>query len=545
MKLHRLTYVVFLLFLGVYLLGNHLLPVTDPVESNYALTAKEMVLSGDWLSPQIYGHYWYDKPIMIYWLLSLSYSLFGITDFAARLPSALFGAMSVAFLYQGVRTVSGKRLSSLGAAFIMGTSLIVWIISHGIITDMVLLFATVGTFYFAYRGFTSPTHMAIAYGFAGLGVLTKGPVGLVLPGLLFLIYAGVKRSWTLVKALFPWQGLLLFLLVVIPWYGYMYIVHGMDFINGFLGLHNITRATQSEHPEVNHWWYYLPIFLGGSLPWTGAILYGMYRGWKERTDTYLYTMVLGWGTILFYTLMATKYPTYALISVIPFSILGMWGLEALQEQDASYTRWWWLLGPTLLLWWAFGIASFWAPWGFWWILRAFVVGVTVFMAGCYWYRKRWMMPFVAGAGTLVILTIVLLEGLVPLMMLRSSVPYHAPAENFHGTAYYYGDYATSIPYYTDVVPLRISHGLVKVAPQEEPKTDKVDAPKSEGRSEKWSGKDVMPQISAEDFVRRVKAGEPTLVFVNRDVVKDVETSEVGPYLHRVHESEKVVVFRSN
>ena len=146
MKLHRLTYVVFLVFLGVYLLGNHLLPVTDPVESNYALTAKEMVLSGDWLSPQIYGHYWYDKPIMIYWLLSLSYSLFGITDFAARLPSALFGAMSVAFLYQGVRTVSGKRLSSLGAACIMGTSLIVWIISHGIITDMVLLFATVGTF---------------------------------------------------------------------------------------------------------------------------------------------------------------------------------------------------------------------------------------------------------------------------------------------------------------------------------------------------------------------------------------------------------------
>lgn len=545
MKLHRLTYVVFLLFLGVYLLGNHLLPVTDPVESNYALTAKEMVLSGDWLSPQIYGHYWYDKPIMIYWLLSLSYSLFGITDFAARLPSALFGAMSVAFLYQGVRTVSGKRLASLGAAFMMGTSLIVWIISHGIITDMVLLFATVGTFYFAYRGFTSPSHMAIAYVFAGLGVLTKGPVGLVLPGLLFLIYAGVKRSWILVKALFPWQGLLLFLLVVMPWYGYMYMAHGMDFINGFLGLHNITRATQSEHPEVNHWWYYLPIFLGGSLPWTGVILYGMYRGWKARTDAYLYTMVLGWGTILFYTLMATKYPTYALISVIPFSILGVWGLEALQEQDVSYTRWWWLLGPTLLLWWAFGIASFWAPWGFWWILRAFVVGGTIFLAGCYWYRKRWMMPFVAGAGTLVILTIVLLEGLVPLMMLRSSVPYHTPATNFHGTAYYYGDYAASIPYYTDVVPLRISNGLVKATAQEKSPVDKANTAKSVERSEKWSGKDVMPQISAEDFIKRVKSGEPTLVFVNKEAAKEVETSEVGPYLHRVYESDKVVVFQSN
>ena len=65
MKLSRLTPVVFIVWLVFYLFGNNMLPVTDPVESNYALTAKEMVLSGDWLSPQIYGTYWYDKPIMI------------------------------------------------------------------------------------------------------------------------------------------------------------------------------------------------------------------------------------------------------------------------------------------------------------------------------------------------------------------------------------------------------------------------------------------------------------------------------------------------
>ena len=69
MKLSRLTPVVFIVWLVFYMFGNNMLPVTDPVESNYALTAKEMVLSGDWLSPQIYGTYWYDKPIMIYWLI--------------------------------------------------------------------------------------------------------------------------------------------------------------------------------------------------------------------------------------------------------------------------------------------------------------------------------------------------------------------------------------------------------------------------------------------------------------------------------------------
>ena len=77
------------------LLGNSQLAVTDPVESNYALTAKEMVLSGDWISPQIYGTYWFDKPIFIYWMLCISYTLCGFTDFASRLPGALFGTASV------------------------------------------------------------------------------------------------------------------------------------------------------------------------------------------------------------------------------------------------------------------------------------------------------------------------------------------------------------------------------------------------------------------------------------------------------------------
>ena len=75
MKLSRLTPVMFIVWLVFYMFGNNMLPITDPVESNYALTAKEMVLSGDWLSPQIYGTYWYDKPIMIYWLIALSFKL--------------------------------------------------------------------------------------------------------------------------------------------------------------------------------------------------------------------------------------------------------------------------------------------------------------------------------------------------------------------------------------------------------------------------------------------------------------------------------------
>ena len=92
-----LTLLFFTLFL--YLAGNQLLAITDTAESNYALTAKEMVLSGDWISPRIYGRYWYDKPIFYYWELALSFALFGFNEMAARLPAAILGSASVLFTY--------------------------------------------------------------------------------------------------------------------------------------------------------------------------------------------------------------------------------------------------------------------------------------------------------------------------------------------------------------------------------------------------------------------------------------------------------------
>ena len=143
-----------------------------------------MVLSGDWLSPQIYGTYWYDKPIMIYWLIALSFKLFGIADWVVRLPSAIFGALSVATMYQSMRTISGKWALGLIGGSVLGTSLMFWTVAHGIITDMVLLYTTLMVMIYSYKGMVEqkPYAMIVAYVFAGLGVLTKGPVALVLPG---------------------------------------------------------------------------------------------------------------------------------------------------------------------------------------------------------------------------------------------------------------------------------------------------------------------------------------------------------------------------
>lgn len=139
-----LVFVVSLLF---FLIGNGSLAVTDPVESNYALTAKEMVLSGDWISPRIYGIFWYDKPIFLYWLLCISYTIFGSTDFASRFPSAVFGAASIALAAWFMLRQTGRKPAALLLAGMTATSLEVWAISHSIITDQILFFFTSTTMF--------------------------------------------------------------------------------------------------------------------------------------------------------------------------------------------------------------------------------------------------------------------------------------------------------------------------------------------------------------------------------------------------------------
>ena len=131
-----------LLFLVTALLlftGNSSLLVTDSVESNYALTAKEMVLSGDWVSPQIYGHYWYDKPVFFYWLTALSYKLFGFTEFASRFFPAVFGMASIALLgWAGSKLYNAR--TGFYSAVILVSSVEFFLISKSIITDAVLFF---------------------------------------------------------------------------------------------------------------------------------------------------------------------------------------------------------------------------------------------------------------------------------------------------------------------------------------------------------------------------------------------------------------------
>ncbi len=320
------TLLIFSLFL--YLVGNNLLPVTDTAESNYALTAKEMVQSGDWISPQIYGHYWYDKPIFYYWELALSFSLFGFNEMAARLPAAILGICSLLFTYWFARRIYGEKIAWL-SALILGTSVEFWLLSKAVITDSTLFLFMSGAIAFFYLGYAEDRkYYWLCYVFAAFATLTKGPIGLLLPGLacfLFLLYNKDLKEMLHVHLL---SGLALFTVLCGSWYGLMCYLHGSDFLLNFIGVHNFLRATVSEHPSHNKWYFYIIIYLVGFAPWSFTLPYSLFKKWKQKEldlrsarDATQLLIIYAIVVNLFFECIATKYTTYTFPGLFSLSIL--------------------------------------------------------------------------------------------------------------------------------------------------------------------------------------------------------------------------------
>lgn len=319
---------LFIFTMLIYLAGNQLLAITDTAESNYALTAKEMVLSGDWISPQIYGRYWYDKPIFYYWELALSFALFGFNEMAARLPAAVLGSASVLFTYWFARRCYGEKAGWL-SALILGTSVECWVLSKAVITDSTLFLFMSASIAFFYLGYSeNRKYYFLCYIFAALATLTKGPIGILLPGLACLLFLIYKKDIREMAHVHLFIGLLLFTLIAGAWYGTMCYLHGNDFLLNFIGVHNVLRATVSEHPSHNKWYFYIIIYFAGFAPWSFFVPVSLFRRWKRKEldlrsarDSTQLLLIYAFVVLIFFQLVATKYTTYTFPALFSLSIL--------------------------------------------------------------------------------------------------------------------------------------------------------------------------------------------------------------------------------
>lgn len=336
-------------------------PLISPDEPRYAETAREMIERGQYIVPYCDYLPRFDKPILFYWFELISFKFFGLTEFAARLPSVLAGAglVSLAFLLGSLQSYG------LIAAAIMLTSLKIFVFAKLAITDMTLAFfisAAISFFYlgyrerlelkqkFAIREKRGSPWFIFSFVMMGLGVLCKGPVAIVLP--LFIILAFLIYEKELVTFIADtWLdllfGFLLFLAITLPWYIAVHVMTDGAFTKEFFLSHNFNRFTEVHTGHSAPFWFYVPVVLAGLFPWSFFLFQAVtYRdlttGLNLRSEAakaihqVRFCLLWALGVFGFFTLSKTKLPTYILPVYLPLvMVIARWWSVKFKAVKAS------------------------------------------------------------------------------------------------------------------------------------------------------------------------------------------------------------------
>lgn len=322
------------------------IPLLDPDEPVYAETPKEMLQFNDFISPRIYGEFWYDKPPMYYWLVALAFKVFGINEFAARFPSALLSVICVLAVYQAGCRLFNRRAGMI-SALVLVTCIEYIYLSKAAVTDITLtLFLTTALLAFIRRRYY------LFYICAGLATVTKGPIGLLFPGGIIFFYLLLTKNFSLIKQMKLPAGIVLYAIFALPWYVAMVQLHGQAFIDTFLGFHNVTRFTSPEHPQLAVWYYFIPVLIIGFFPWTPLLFQAVWSSLTKSREKYKTLLFLNIWVIfifLFFSISSTKLVSYILPLYPPLALIAGWYIDYLWDNYRNRKRYysWALL--TLLL----------------------------------------------------------------------------------------------------------------------------------------------------------------------------------------------------
>jgi len=337
-SLNRTTILVLLIVALAWFLPlgmRHLLP-SD--EGRYAEIAREMLVSRDWVTIRYNGLKYFEKPPFQLWMTAIAYWAFGIGEWQARLCVALSGAFGL-----GISMLAASRW--FGPRVAAGTGLILlamptWnIASHFNSLDMGVSAALAGVL----AGVLMAQHprateeqesnwMAFAWASMAVAVLTKGLIGIVLPGAVLVVYSLIGRDWQLWRRLHIGAGMLIFLVIVEPWF-FLISMRNPEFVSFFFIHEHFARYLSGVHHRGAPWWYFIPQLIVGILPWIG-LSWGMTTVVREdaRRPGFKPALLLGvWAAVIFvfFSLSGSKLPGY-IVPIFPaLAILAAVALDRL------------------------------------------------------------------------------------------------------------------------------------------------------------------------------------------------------------------------
>jgi 4-amino-4-deoxy-L-arabinose transferase-like glycosyltransferase len=518
-------------------------------EGRYAEIAREMLVSGDWITPRQTGVKYFYKPPLQYWTTALAFKAFGVNEWTARLWPALTGFAGVLLAMFTLGRLFDRRTAWLGGA-VCASSLLYYVTAHFNVLDMGLsffMFASLCAFMLAHYQLNANEQsrrrwMLVCWAAMALAVLSKGLVGLVLPGTVLLVAMLVERDFSILRRLEWLRGLALFFLIAAPWFVAVSL-HNPEFPRYFFYHEHLERFLTTVHRRYQPWWYFLPILGFGLLPWIGWLPQALLRAGLAHRDPgfspeqgRVVRLALIWCVLIFvfFSVSKSKLPSY-ILPIFPALAL----LIAVALRSTSSRAWQWhslalalvgLLG-TILVWGMQQQAGTTAELALYENYRQVLLAALAFwLLGCVgafvlarWRRNAWA----AGAlATTALLSFTLgMLGHQHMSVLYSARTLSAtlkPLLAIDSTVYSVGFYDHTLPYYLERTVTLVAHqDEMSFGLQQEPQ---LWIPKLEAFGAQWAKDsrpyavlppDALPRLQALNLPLREIYRDPRRVVITR------------------------------
>lgn len=311
-------------------------PLGNPDEGRYAEIPREMVASGDWVTPRLNGVAYFEKPPLVYWFVALALKTFGSGEAALRATPALFGILGLLLTYAVTRGVL-NRIAALWTSVVLGTSIFYFALARLLLIDMavsVLIGSTLCSFLLAVREPVGRRRRLLFWGVyvsAALATLAKGLIGFLLPGAVMFFWLLLFDQWHRLRPFYLPTGLLLFFAIAVPWH-LLAAARNPTWAHYYFVHEHWERFTTTTHGRFRPWWFFTPIAVTGCFPWIGflpgalrATLAGGWRARKDHADLWFFVV---WAAFIFifFSVSKSKLPPYILPVFPPIAVLLGGGL---------------------------------------------------------------------------------------------------------------------------------------------------------------------------------------------------------------------------
>lgn len=330
--------------LYAFRLGSY--PLSNPDEGRNAEIAREMLATGDWVTPRLNGVNYFEKPPLVYWVTAVSLKIFGMNEWAVRLVPAGFALWGVLLTYRAGRRLYGRE-AGLAAAVVLGTSLLWFAIGHIPILDMAVSVLMARALFRFIQGVNAPDegsrrrHLYHLYASMALATLAKGLIGFLVTGAVMFLWLLIFNQWRRLRPLHLTGGALLFLAIAVPWHVFAARANE-TWVHRYFVYEHFERFLTSAASRPGPWHYFIWIMVAGLIPWTGflgsAVRDALRGGWARREENRVGWFFVTWVgfVFFFFSISKSKLPPY-ILPVFPALalLIGAWLAKVAAAPDGA------------------------------------------------------------------------------------------------------------------------------------------------------------------------------------------------------------------